>query len=60
MTILNLVSLAVILKAVSRSRGGCYEFDPTDPRPLVLAEPRIVEGEPSGWADGVKYRPRHQ
>jgi len=57
MTTLNVVALVVILKAMSRSKGGCYEFDPTDPRPLVLAVPSLAEG-PSGWTDGVSYRPR--
>jgi hypothetical protein len=58
MTILNLVCLVGILKSIFRMKGGRYEFDPTDPRPLVLAEPSLAEGEPSGWADGVSYRPR--
>jgi len=58
MTMLNLASFVVVLIAMSRAKRGCYEFDPTDPRPLVLAEPSIAEGEPSGWADGVSYRPR--
>jgi hypothetical protein len=58
MTILNLASLIIVLKSISRAKGGCYEFDPTDPRPLILAEPSLDESEPSGWADGVSYRSR--
>jgi hypothetical protein len=58
MTILNVVALVVILKAISQSKGGCYELDPTDPRPLVLASHSLAEGDPSGWTDGVSYRPR--
>jgi len=58
MTIINLASLVVTLIAISWAKGRCYEFDPTDPRPLVLADPSVDEGEPSGWADGVTYRRR--
>ena len=58
MTILNLASLVVILKAISMARRNCCEFDPSDLRPLVIAEHNLDEGEPSGWADGVKYRRR--
>jgi hypothetical protein len=58
MTILNLASLIIILKSILRAKESCYEFDPTDPRPLLLADPRLDESEPSGWADGVSYRSR--
>jgi hypothetical protein len=58
-TIINLASLFVILIAkVKEKRRGRYEFDPSDPRPLVLAEHLLAEGDPSGWTDGVSYRPR--
>jgi len=58
MTIINLTSLVVILIAKAKEKRGCYEFDPSDPRPLVLAEPILAEGDPSGWTDGVSYRSR--
>jgi len=58
MTIINLASFVIMLTAKSKAKRGCYEFDPSDPRPLVLAEPSLDEGEPSGWADSVTYRPR--
>jgi len=58
MTILNLASLIIILITRSRAKGGCHEFDPTDLRPLILAEPSLDEEEPSGWADRVTYRSR--
>jgi hypothetical protein len=57
MTILNLASLVIVI-AMARAKGDCYGFDPSDPRPLLLAEPSLNETESSGWADGVKYRPR--
>jgi len=58
MTILNVVALVIILIAMFQSKGGCKEFDPTDPRPLVLAAPNLAKGDPSGWTDGVSYRRR--
>ena len=58
MTILNLASLIIVITSISRAKKGCYEFDPTDPRSLLLADPRLDESEPSGWADGVSYRSR--
>ena len=58
MTILNLASLIIILITRFRAKGDCHEFDPTDLRPLVLAEPSLDEEEPSGWADRVTYRSR--
>ena len=57
MTIINLASLIIILKAGSWSKRECYEFDPRDPGPLVLAEPSLDEGEPSRWTDSVTYYP---
>ena len=58
MTILNLASLVVVLISIARAKSGCHEFDLTDPRSLVLAEPILNESESSGWADGVSYRAR--
>ena len=57
-TIINLASLVVIVIAKAKEKRGCYEFDPSDPRPLVLAENILAKGDPSGWTDGVSYRPR--
>lgn len=58
MTILNLASLIITLITTARPKRRRHEFDPTDPRPLVLAEPSLDESEDSGWADGVLYRSR--
>ena len=57
-TIINLASLVVIIIAKTKEKRGCYDFDPSDPRPLVLAENILAKGDPSGWTDGVSYRPR--
>ena len=58
MTILNLASLIVVLISIARANRGFYEFDPTDPRPLLLAEPSLDKSDDSGWADSVLYRSR--
>ena len=58
MTILNLASVIMVITSILRAKEGCYEFDPTDLRSLLLADPRLDENEPSGWADGVSYRSR--
>lgn len=58
MTILNLASLIIVLISIARAKTGHYEFDPTDPRSLVLARPIFNESEPVGWADRVSYRSR--
>ena len=58
MTILNLASLIVASISITKAKRSRHEFDPTDPRSLVLAESSLDESEPSGWADGVSYRPR--
>ena len=58
MTILNLASLIIALVSIARAKRSCHEFDPTDPRPLVLAESSLDYGDDSGWADSVLYRSR--
>ena len=58
MTILNLASLIVVLISIARAKRGFYEFDPTDPRPLLLAVPSLDKSDDSGWADSVLYRSR--
>ena len=58
MTILNLASLIFVLISIAKAKRGRYEFDPTDPRPLLLAEPRLDEVDHSGWSDSVLYRSR--
>ena len=58
MTILNLASFILVLLPIARQKTGIHEFDPTDPGSLVLAESRVNESEPTGWADGVTYRSR--
>ena len=57
MTILNLASLIVVLISIARAKRS-YEFDPIDPRPLLLAMPNPDESDDSGWADSVSYRSR--
>ena len=57
MTILNLASLIVVLISIKKAKRS-YEFDPIDPRPLLLAMPNIDESDDSGWADRVSYRSR--
>ena len=58
MTILNLASLIIVLISIARAKRDCYEFDPTDPRSLVLAESSQDESDHSGWEDSVSYRSR--
>ena len=58
MTILNLASFILMLISIALRRRDIHEFDPTDPRSLVLAASRVNESEPTGWADGVTYRSR--
>ena len=58
MTILNLISLTIVLICMARVKRGCHEFDFTDPRSLVSAESIPDESDQSGWADGVLYRSR--
>jgi len=58
MTIINLASLVIMLIAIVRAKRSHDEFDPTDLRPLLFAEPSLDESDPSGWADGVSYRSR--
>ena len=58
MTILNLVSLILVLVSMAKAKRSRHECDPTDPRSLVLAESRLKESEPSGWSDGVSYHSR--
>ena len=58
MTILNLASLIMFLISIARAKRGRYEFDPTDPRPLLLAEPGLNESDRSGWSDSVLYHSR--
>ena len=57
MTILNLASLIIVLISIARAKRS-YEFDPTNPRPLLLAKPNLDESDDSGWADSVSYRSR--
>jgi len=57
MTILNLASLIVVLISIARAKRS-YKFDPTNPRPLLLAMPNLDESDDSGWADSVSYRSR--
>ena len=56
MTILNFASLIIVLISIGRAKRDCHEFDPTDPRSLVLAESGLDESDHSGWADRVSYR----
>jgi len=58
MTIINLASFIIGLISMARVRRGCHEFDLTDPRSLLSAEPSLDESDRSGWADGVSYRSR--
>ena len=58
MTILNLASLIIALISIARAKRSHHEFDPTDPRPLVLAESSLDYGDDSGWADSMLYRSR--
>jgi hypothetical protein len=58
MTIINLASLIIVLISIARAKKGCHEFDLTDPRSLVSAEPSLDVSDHSGWADGVSYRSR--
>jgi len=58
MTIINLSSLIIVLISITKAKRGCHEFDLTDPRSLVSAEPSLDESDHSGWADGVSYRSR--
>jgi len=58
MTILNLASLIIALISIARAKVDCHEFDPTDPGPLLLAEPSFHESDDSGWTDSVSYRSR--
>ena len=58
MTILNLVSLIAVLISIAKAKRGRHEFDPIDPRPLLLAEPSLNQGDDSGWSDRVLYRSR--
>ena len=57
MTILNLASLIVVLISIKKAKRS-YEFDPIDPRPLLLAMPNIDESDDSGWTDRMSYRSR--
>ena len=58
MTILNLASLIIVLISIARAKVDCYEFDPTDSGPLLLAEAILNESDDSGWTDSVSYRSR--
>jgi len=58
MTIINLASFIIGLISMARAKRSCHEFDLTDPRSLVSAEPSLDENDHSGWADGVSYHSR--
>ena len=58
MTIINLASFITMSISIARAKRSSHQFDLTDPRSLVLAESRLHQSEPSGWADGVSYRSR--
>jgi hypothetical protein len=57
MTILNLVSLVIILVAMSNAKAGGYKFDPFHPNALLSASYKVEDGQPMEWKDTVKYRP---
>ena len=58
MTVLNLASLITVLISIAKAKRGRYQFDPIDPRPLLLAGPSLNQRDDSGWSDSVVYRSR--
>jgi hypothetical protein len=57
MTLVNLASLCVLIRAMYHAKGGGYKYDPLKPNALLAASTDVKDPDaPVEWEDKVKYR----
>ena len=58
MTIINLVSLLLLLTAIFIGEPGGEKIDPTDPKQLIYSMYTPIDLDNSGWEDKVTFTGR--